>query len=47
MWRRLMGAGIGILPGDGGFTRLPFLVVDRIEAADACPVNREGRDTFV
>jgi hypothetical protein len=43
-----MGAGIGILPGDGGFTRLPFLYfVGRIEAVDARPVNRRCRDTFV
>jgi hypothetical protein len=42
-----MAAGIGILPGKGGFTRLRFLVVDRIEAADARAVNRDGRDTFV
>jgi hypothetical protein len=47
MWRRLMGAGIGILTGTVVFTRLPFLVVGRIEAADARPVNRGGRDTFV
>jgi hypothetical protein len=29
------------------FTRLPFLVVGRIEAADVRPVNRDCRDTFV